>query len=68
MGQVIRTDSDAAGQRAITVTLEANKELIEEQLNVLESMLTQTRIYNIYKAHENDFVIDERIFNESNSE
>lgn len=68
MGQVIRTDSDAAGQRAITITLEANKELIQEQLTVLDSMLTQARILNVYKAHENDFVADERIFNDSNSD
>ncbi len=68
MGRVIRTDSDSEGQRSIVITLEANKELVQEQLTVLDSMLTQARVLNTYKAHENDFIVDERIFNENNSD
>ena len=68
MGRVIRTDSDAEGQRSIVITLEANKELVQEQLNVLDAMLTQARVLNTYKAHENDFIVDGRIFSENNSD
>jgi hypothetical protein len=68
MGQVIRTDSDAAGQKAITITLNENKELIDEQLTVMQGLLTQARVLNIYKAHENDFIVDDRMFSENDSE
>lgn len=63
MGQVIRTDSGEFETTQVVLQLQENNAKIEETQVLMQQQLTQLRILNIYKSNENDFVIDDSIFN-----
>lgn len=62
MGQVITLDGNQDDIHALTAKLEETRILLEDQLLVTKKVLHQNRIHNMYKAHENDFNIDDNIF------
>lgn len=62
MGQVITLDADENDIQSLTAKLEETRILLEDQLLVTKKVLYQNRIHNMYKAHENDFNIDDNIF------
>jgi hypothetical protein len=62
MGRVITLDADENDIQSLTAKLEETRILLEDQLLVTKKVLHQNRIHNMYKAHENDFNIDDNIF------
>ena len=62
MGQVITMDGNQDDIISLTAKLEETRILLEDQLLVTKKVLHQNRIHNMYKAHENDFSIDDNIF------
>ena len=62
MGQVITLDGNQDDVQTLTAKLEQTRILLEDQLLVTKKVLHQNRIHNMYKAHENDFSIDDNIF------
>lgn len=62
MGQVITLDGNQDDVQSLTAKLEETRILLEDQLIVTKKVLYQNRIHNMYKAHENDFSIDDNIF------
>lgn len=62
MGQVITLDGNQDDIQSLTAKLEETRILLEDQLAVTKKVLHQNRIHNMYKAHENDFSIDDNIF------
>ena len=62
MGQVITLDGNQDDIQVLTAKLEETRVLLDDTLLVTKKVLHQNRIHNMYKAHENDFTIDENIF------
>lgn len=62
MGRVITLDTDENDIQSLTAKLEQTRILLEDQLAVTKKVLYQNRIHNMYKAHENEFSIDDNIF------
>lgn len=62
MGRVITLDSNEDDIQALTAKLEETRILMDDILLVNKKVLHQNRIHNMYKAHENDMVIDDNIF------
>lgn len=62
MGQVITLDADQDDIQVLTEKLEETRVLLNDTLLVTKKVLHQNRIHNMYKAHENDFTIDDNIF------
>jgi hypothetical protein len=62
MGQVITLDADQDDIQVLTEKLEETRVLLNDTLLVTKKVLHQNRIHNMYKAHENDFTIDNNIF------
>ncbi len=55
---------DSIDNRLVTL----NDTLVKQNINLIDQLLEtkkvlhQNRIHNMYKAHENDFIIDDNIF------
>lgn len=62
MGRVITLDGNQDNIQALTAKLEETRILLDDSINVNKKILHQSRIHNMYKAHENDFSIDDNIF------
>lgn len=62
MGQVITIDGNQDDIQALTAKLEQARILMNDILLVNKKVLHQNRIQNMYKAHENDMIIDNNIF------
>ena len=62
MGRVITLDGNQDDIQALTAKLEETRVLLDDTLLVNKQVLHQNRIHNMYKAHENDFTIDDNIF------
>lgn len=62
MGQVITIDGNQDDIQALTAKLEQARILMNDILIVNKKVLHQNRIQNMYKAHENDMIIDNNIF------
>lgn len=62
MGRVITLDGNQDDIQALTAKLEETRVLLDDTLLVNKKVLHQNRIHNMYKAHENDFTIDDNIF------
>ena len=62
MGRVITLDANQSDIEALTAKLEETRILLDDTLLVNKKVLHQNRIHNMYKAHENDFTIDDNIF------
>ena len=62
MGKVITLDGNQDDIQALTAKLEETRILLDDSINVNKKILHQSRIHNMYKAHENDFSIDDNIF------
>lgn len=62
MGQVITLDGNQDDIQILTAKLEETRILLEDSLLVTKKVLHQSRIHNLYKAHENDLTIDDNIF------
>ena len=62
MGQVTTLDADQDDIQVLTEKLEETRVLLNDTLLVTKKVLHQNRIHNMYKAHENDFTIDDNIF------
>lgn len=62
MGQVITLDGNQDDIQSLTVKLEETRVLLQDQLLITKKVLHQNRILNMYKAHENEFEIDDNIF------
>lgn len=62
MGRVITLDKDEDDIQTLTVKLEETRLLLNDLLDVNKKVLHQNRIHNMYKAHENDLIIDNNIF------
>jgi hypothetical protein len=62
MGRVITLDGNQDDIQALTAKLEETRILLDDSINVNKKILHQSRIHNMYKAHENDFSIDDNIF------
>lgn len=59
---IITLDSNIPDLSHIEQTLDAQNTKLEEQLLSSQKVLQQAKILNVYKAHENDFTVDETIF------
>ena len=62
MGQVITLDGNQDDIQALTEKLEQTRILMNDILLVNKKVLHQNRIQNMYKAHENDIIMDDNIF------
>jgi hypothetical protein len=62
MGKVITIDSVEDDIQVLTAKLAEQIILITDLTLVTKKNLHQSRIANMYKVHENDFVIDPNIF------
>ena len=60
--QLISLDSISLSLVAINETLVNQTTQMIDQATQLQKMTHQLRINNMYKAHENDFTIDDNIF------
>lgn len=62
MGKVITIDSVEDDIQTLTAKLAQQIILINDLSLITKKNLHQNRIANMYKVHENDFVIDPNIF------
>ena len=62
MGQVITLDGNQDDIQTLTTKLEETRVLLDDLLLVNKKVLHQNRIHNMYKAQENDLIIDDSIF------
>lgn len=60
--KIITLDSLSVNLTQINNSLTNQTVEMINQLLLTEKMITQMRINNMYKAHENDFIIDDNIF------
>lgn len=60
--QLISLDSISFSLVAINETLVNQTTQMIDQATQLQKMTHQLRINNMYKSHENDFIIDDNIF------
>lgn len=60
--KIITLDSLSVNLTQINNSLNTQTIELTNQLLLTEKMIHQMRINNMYKAHENDFVIDDNIF------
>jgi len=55
--------SSTSGELNVIVdNLGDQENILLNQINLTQKLIHQLRIGNMYKAHENDFIIDENIF------
>ena len=55
--------SSTSGELNVIVdNLGDQESILLNQINLTQKLIHQLRIGNMYKAHENDFIIDENIF------
>lgn len=55
--------STTTGELNVIVQNLGNQEsILLNQINLTQKLIHQSRIGNMYKAHENDFIIDDNIF------
>lgn len=55
--------SSTSGELNVIVENLGDQEgILLNQINLTQKLIHQLRIGNMYKAHENDFIIDENIF------
>lgn len=59
---IISLDSVESRLVILNNTLVEQNTQLNDQLLETKKILHQNRIYNMYKAHENDFIIDDNIF------
>ena len=59
---IITLDSNIPDLSHIEDSLNTQAIKLEDQLLTAQKVLQQAKILNIYKAHENDFIADETIF------
>jgi len=60
--QIIRLDAINLSLDTINNTLLNQSIQMYDQSTQLQKMIHQLRINNMYKSHENDFIIDDNIF------
>lgn len=59
---IISLDSVESRLVVLNNTLVEQNTQLNDQLLETKKILHQNRIHNMYKAHENDFIIDDNIF------
>jgi hypothetical protein len=59
---IISLDSLSHGLESINNTLLSQNITLINELENSQKMIQQLKISNLYKAHENDFVIDDNVF------
>lgn len=65
--QILTLDSDRIDLSLIEDKLQDQLNKLEETLVSNQKILQQQKITNLYKASENDFVIDDNIFDEGDN-
>jgi hypothetical protein len=60
--KIITLDSNLPDLSDIEAKLEEQNTRLQDQLISTQKILQQSKIHNLYKAHENDFTVDETIF------
>lgn len=61
-GKILSLDSMNYNLLDINQSLAEQKNKLDDLINQSQKLIHQSRIHNIYKAHENDFIIDDNIF------
>ena len=60
--KIITLDSNLPDLGDIEAKLDEQNTKLQDQLISTQKILQQSKINNLYKAHENDFTVDETIF------
>ena len=60
--KIFTLDSNVADLSHIEIALTEQNVKLEETLLSSQKILQQSKILNVYKAHENDFTVDPTIF------
>lgn len=61
-GTLTDLSSTSGELNVIVENLGDQESILLNQINLTQKLIHQLRIGNMYKAHENDFIIDENIF------
>ena len=61
-GKLVDLRSTSGELNVIVENLGDQESILLNQINLTQKLIHQLRIGNMYKAHENDFIIDDNIF------
>ena len=61
-GELIDLSSTSGELNVIVENLGDQETILLDQIGLSQKLIHQLRIHNMYKAHENDFIIDDNIF------
>ena len=61
-GKLLDLSSTSGELNVIVENLGDQESILLNQINLTQKLIHQLRIGNMYKAHENDFIIDDNIF------
>jgi hypothetical protein len=61
-GKLLDLSSTSGELNVIVENLGNQEEILLDQSGLTQRLIHQLRISNMYKAHENDFIIDDNIF------
>jgi hypothetical protein len=61
-GKLVDLSSTSGELNVIVENLGDQESILLNQINLTQKLIHQLRIGNMYKAHENDFIIDDNIF------
>ena len=61
-GKLVDLSSTSGELNVIVENLGDQESILLNQINLTQKLIHQLRISNMYKAHENDMIIDDNIF------